>query len=212
VKAGASGLVICGRNLKTLQQRKTELEKLGGKTQIETVQCDVTVDTDVAQAAQEVRKTFGRLDVLVINAGIPSKLVKQPNGLKDWPSNLVDADITDFRKVMELNTLAPWIACHYFLGMLEASIGGPQSIIYVSSAAAFYTDPKMMSATYSLSKFAGNRVIEHVHEAHKDKGVCAFAIQPGGVMTEDVELPDGKGWEDSKDILDLQYLLKADLL
>jgi NAD(P)-dependent dehydrogenase (short-subunit alcohol dehydrogenase family) len=200
IKAGASGLVICGRNMETLKQRKVELEKLGGKAKIEPIKCDVTVDAEVAQTAQEVKKLFGRLDVLIINAGIAAKLVKQPNGLLDWPSNLVDADIADFRRVMELNTLAPWVACHYFLPLLEASTGGPQSIIYVSSAASHYTDPKMMSSTYSLSKFAGNRLIEHVHESHKDKGVCAFAIQPGGVKTEMAEVPEGKGWEESKDI------------
>lgn len=39
-----------------------------------------------------------------------------------------------------------------------------------------------MAMGYSLSKYSAARMTEYVHEGHKDKGVCAFAIQPGSVM------------------------------
>jgi hypothetical protein len=43
-------------------------------------------------------------------------------------------------------------------------------------------------------------MMEHVHDAHHKKGVNAFALQPGGVLTQMAagNLPDGKGWEESK--------------
>jgi NAD(P)-dependent dehydrogenase (short-subunit alcohol dehydrogenase family) len=196
-KAGASGIALLARDVGALKDRQGELENIsGGKAKIRVFACDVTKDSDLEQAAEAVKQEFGRLDVLVINAGIAAKLVRGPNGLLDWPKNFVDAPLGEFRRVMDLNTIAPWAACHYFLPLLEETKDGAQSIVLVSSAAAHYMDADLMSATYSLTKFAAVRIVEHVHEAHKANGICAFAIQPGGVKTYGSrEVPEGRGWE-----------------
>jgi NAD(P)-dependent dehydrogenase (short-subunit alcohol dehydrogenase family) len=207
VKAGASAVIILGRTQSALDSKKSELEGLGKKTIIHTIACDVTQDDSLAKAADEIKRTFDRLDVLVINAGRGSKLVKQPNGLRDWPNNFIDADMADFRSVMDLNTLAPYVAAHHFLPLLEASKDGPQTLAIISSVAMVYMNPSMMSAAYSLSKFAATRIVEHVHEAHKGKGVCAFAIQPGGVTsTMSDQIPEGKGWEKRKCLIPIRFI------
>jgi len=207
-KAGASGIAIGARDAALLQKRAEELVQINPRLKVQQIQCDVTKESDVAAAADLVRSTFGRLDVLIFNAGTSPKMVVQSNGLKDWPGNFIDAPVSEFRRVMELNALAPWTVSHYFLPLLEESKDGPQSLILISSAAAFYTDPKVMTATYSLSKLTATRIIEHVHEAHKANGVSAFAVQPGGVRDTDMgqTVPEGKGWEESKFAC---YLLKS---
>ncbi|KAF9527529.1 hypothetical protein CPB83DRAFT_907537 [Crepidotus variabilis] len=196
IKAGASVVVTTGRSIETLQTQKQELEKLNSKITILPIQCDVTKESNLIAVAKATRENFGRLDALIINAGVASKLVRQLDGLLDWPNNFIDADMPDYRALMELNTIAPWIACHHFLPLLEETKDGAQSIILISSAAAHYVNPKHMSAAYSVSKFAATRMVEHVHEAHHANGVCAFAIQPGGVKGGmDGAIPEGKGWE-----------------
>lgn len=195
-KAGASGIAILARNVDNLEQRKAELEKINSKAKIVPLQCDVTDWDQVARSAKEIESEFGRLDVLIINAGTVPKLVMQSNGLRDWPSNFIDASLQDFKSTMELNTMTPWTICHYLLPLLEKTTDGAQSIVLITSVAAAYMDPKMMSATYSLSKFAATRIMEHVHEAHKDNGICAYALQPGGVKSDlSEQAPEGKGWE-----------------
>jgi NAD(P)-dependent dehydrogenase (short-subunit alcohol dehydrogenase family) len=198
-KAGASALAIGGRDLNLLEQRAGELKKMNPNLIVKSFKCDVTSETEVAAAAELIRSTFGRLDVLVFNPGTAPKLEKQANGLLDWPFGFINAPISEFRRVMELNALAPFVVSHYFLPLLEESKDGAQSLVLVSSAASFYTDPKVMNATYSLSKLTATRMIEHIHEAHKDAGILAYAVQPGGVKTDLAqEIPEGKGWEDSK--------------
>lgn len=100
-----------------------------------------------------------------------------------------------------------------FSSFAEESKDGAQSLVVISSAASFYTNPKVMSATYSLSKLTADRMIEHIHEAHKDAGVSAYAIQPGGVKTDlAMDIPEGKGWEDSEFAYCFLELVDIDLV
>jgi len=195
-RAGASNIVIASRNPQTLAQTADELRTIHPKAQVVNKVCDVTSETDVAAFAAVVKETFGHLDVLVINAGTAPKLVKKENGLRDFPFGLVEQNVAEFKSIFELNTLAPFVLMHYFLPLLEATKDGSQSIVLISSAAAHYTDPEVMAPSYSLSKFAATRLVEHCHESHHRNGVCAFALQPGGVKTDLADVPEGKGWEE----------------
>ena len=71
-KEGAN-LVITGRNLQKLEDAKEELERLYG-IQVLPVQADVNAGTDneaaVANVVKQAIDTFGRIDVLINNAGI----------------------------------------------------------------------------------------------------------------------------------------------
>ena len=65
-KQGAS-LVLLARRIERLEEFKKELEKYNVK--VLTVKCDVTVSSDIDNAAMEAEKTFGKVDVLVNCAG-----------------------------------------------------------------------------------------------------------------------------------------------
>ena len=65
-KQGAS-LVLLARRIERLEDFKKKLEKYNVK--VLTVKCDVTVSSDIDNAAMEAEKTFGRVDVLVNCAG-----------------------------------------------------------------------------------------------------------------------------------------------
>jgi NAD(P)-dependent dehydrogenase (short-subunit alcohol dehydrogenase family) len=196
--AGATGIAITGRNVSTLEQRATELRKINKQAKIITIVADVTVENDFVQVADHLRKEFGRLDVLVFNAGTSAKIYPVSDGKKDWPGNLIDASTDEMRTVVETNGLAPWVAAHHLLPLLEETKDGAQAFVVTGSAAAWYTNPQFMSQIYSFSKLMATRVVEHIHEGHKDKGIVSYCLQPGGVFTDMVVLPTGKGWEDSK--------------
>lgn len=64
---GAS-VVICGRDEKLNEQRAKELTEIGINAL--ALYCDVSKPADVKEAFKKIHKTFGRLDVLVNNAGM----------------------------------------------------------------------------------------------------------------------------------------------
>jgi gluconate 5-dehydrogenase len=65
-KQGAN-LVLLARRIERLEEFKKKLEKYNVK--VLTVKCDVTVSSDIDNAAMEAEKTFGKVDVLVNCAG-----------------------------------------------------------------------------------------------------------------------------------------------
>ncbi|KAF2665187.1 NAD(P)-binding protein [Microthyrium microscopicum] len=199
-KAGASHILLAGRTQSTLDSKAASLRAEYPNTRIDVAVADLTSDTDIASLAATAKTVLdGRLDVLVINAGTATKLVRNPRtGLRDFPGDLVEASVEDFRRVMDVNVMGAWVQCHHFLPLLEQTEGGAKAVVLISSAAAHYIDPSVMAAAYSLSKFAATRLMEHVHEAHKSKGVVAYALQPGGVDTDLADVPEGKGWEKCK--------------
>jgi NAD(P)-dependent dehydrogenase (short-subunit alcohol dehydrogenase family) len=60
--------VVCGRTLARLQHTAGQIRSAGGES--EALACDVADWNSVAALADRVQKTFGRLDVLVNNAGV----------------------------------------------------------------------------------------------------------------------------------------------
>jgi NAD(P)-dependent dehydrogenase (short-subunit alcohol dehydrogenase family) len=197
--AGASGIVLSGRTSGELKSASETLYKINPKIHVHYQTCDIANEEDVKSLASKTKQLFGRLDVLVINAGAATKLSEVRNGLKDWPAGLIEGPPSEFERLWKVNVYGPYLLQHHFLPLLEESKNGAQAIIQLSSAAAFYVQPHIMPTSYSLTKLACTRLIQLTHEAHHGNGVVAYAIQPGGVKTElALGIPEGKGWEKCK--------------
>jgi NAD(P)-dependent dehydrogenase (short-subunit alcohol dehydrogenase family) len=105
------------------------------------LQADVASEQDVALLAQAATAEFGGLDILVNNAAIFSALRRRP---------FEEIDPAEWRRVMEVNTLGPFLCCRAVLPLLKARGGG--RIINISSGVAFKGNPGM--AHYVASKGA----------------------------------------------------------
>jgi NAD(P)-dependent dehydrogenase (short-subunit alcohol dehydrogenase family) len=163
------------------------------------IAADVTNEHQMKELVQILETQFGRLYVLVINAGRSTPtLVRPETGLRDWPFGLTEGSISTFREIMELNVTAPYLLMQSFTPMLSATTDGACAIIQLSSAAAHYTSGDMQAGGYTLSKFAVTRLVQLAHEAHHERdGIRAFPFQPGGVKTDLAkDLPEGKGWQE----------------
>ena len=85
------------------------------------ISCDVSADDAVATAADRVRERFGRVDVLVNNAGVSLIAPAEETTPEQW------------RRVLEVNLTGPFLLCRAFgRMMLEAGAG---SIVNVASIA-----------------------------------------------------------------------------
>ncbi len=138
------------------------------------LQLDVTDQKSISDAAAKVEKDFGRIDVLINNAGIVSKATPF---------------IKQLRETFETNAFAPAIVTEAFIDLLEKSKDG--RLIYVSSdlgsiemrgneSLKYY---KIPAVSYRMSKAALNMLAMCHHVEYKDKGVKVFAFNPGFVVT-----------------------------
>jgi NAD(P)-dependent dehydrogenase (short-subunit alcohol dehydrogenase family) len=194
-RAGASGMILTGRSEDTLSAAVSDVRAAATNVTVDVlgVLCDICSDKDLKQLESRVKEHFGRIDVLIINAGVATTPVERPDGTVDWPRDVGELDLEDFRRTFDVNFFAGVAALKYLLPLVEAAAispdgarthwKSPQSVIVVTSSSIHHYDPKLMAMGYSLSKFTAARMSEYVHEGHKDRGVCSFAIQPGSVMT-----------------------------
>jgi NAD(P)-dependent dehydrogenase (short-subunit alcohol dehydrogenase family) len=195
-QAGASGIVLTGRSEETLSAAVLDVRAAATNSAADvlSVLCDVCSDTDLQRLESKVKEQFERIDVLVINAGVATRPVERPDGSFDWPRDIGELDLADFRRTFDVNFFAVVGALKHLLPLVEAAgvnpnakdeseWRSPQSVVVVTSSSIHHYDPKLMAMGYSLSKYTAARMSEYVHEAHKDKGICSFAIQPGSVLT-----------------------------
>jgi len=144
---------------------------------------DVASEDDWARVAETVRSAFGRLDVLVNNAGIEVVKPVSETSLADW------------RRVMSINLDGVFLGCRAMQPLLAqaGARGASASVINISSIAGLVGYPNQ--AAYNTSK-AGVRhltkslAIEWAHHGH---AIRVNSIHPGCIRTPMLELAVA-GW------------------
>jgi meso-butanediol dehydrogenase/(S,S)-butanediol dehydrogenase/diacetyl reductase len=147
---GAS-VVLTGR-------RREPLEAVAGETAAVIVQGDISDASHVAEAVSTAIDRFGRLDVLVNNAGV---------GGPDW------------QRVIEVNLTGARLAAEAALPHLAERRG---AIVNVSSVSAFVAHPG--GAAYTASKAGLVMLTRSLALEHGPQGVRVNAVCPGWVRTE----------------------------
>jgi NAD(P)-dependent dehydrogenase (short-subunit alcohol dehydrogenase family) len=135
-----SNIVICSRKLENCEQAVREIAKTGVKAL--AVACDVTQPDQVEMMKDATLDKFGRVDVLVNNAG------------RAWAAPPEDMPLERWQQVFDLNITAPFL-CAQVLGreMIKAKSG---RIINIASIAGLVgRNPKAYnSVAYGASKGA----------------------------------------------------------
>jgi 3-oxoacyl-[acyl-carrier protein] reductase len=141
--------------------------KAGGKAV--AVQGDVSQLADVQRIFAETRKAYGRLDVLVNNAGIYEF------------APLADITEAHFHKQFDTNVLGLLMATQEAVKLFDAQGG---SIINIGSTASALNPPA--TAVYTATKSAVNAVTHVLAKELGPKKIRVNAINPGMVETEGV--------------------------
>jgi 3-oxoacyl-[acyl-carrier protein] reductase len=159
--------VLCGRTQSTLDATATQIVEAGGKAEV--IPCDVTVLHQLEYAAARVESTFGRIDVLVNNAGI--------GGFTEPLHNLAP---DDWDRILNTNLRGVYYAIRAFVPlMIRASTG---HIINISSLAGKNALPK--GAAYAASKWGLNGLSYSVAEELRSHNIRVSVVCPGSVDTE----------------------------
>ena len=148
----------CAETEKQLQSEG--IEALG-------IEADASSEQDQYKAVAQTINRYGRLDVLINNAGISMRAL------------FGELDLEVFRKVMDINFFGTVYATKAALPWLKKSKG---SIVGISSVAGFKGLPGRTA--YSASKFAMEGFLETVRTENIKKGLHVLIVCPGFTATD----------------------------
>ena len=164
-RAGST-VVLAARRRERLTGLAEQIQGHGGHAL--AVACDVTSWESMQSLADEVKREFGRCDVLINNAGIPG------GGTFD------ELSVERLRLVLDTNLLGTVHGVKAFLPMmLEAGRG---HIVNLASLAGRHAVPK--AAIYSASKHGVVALSESLDYEFQDRNIRVTAVNPAFVATE----------------------------
>ncbi|GGK56804.1 SDR family oxidoreductase [Rufibacter glacialis] len=158
-RAGAK-VVISARNTQKLQEVGEELAAAG--VPYLAVTGDVSVEADCVKLIEETVSRFGRIDVMLNNAGISMRALFQ------------DVDLQVIRQLMDINFWGTVYCTKYALPHLLKSKG---SVIGVSSIAGYQGLPGRTG--YSASKFAMQGFLGALRTETLHQGLHVMIACPG---------------------------------
>ena len=128
---------------------------------------DITDESQVAKAVQEIVSEFGRLDVLVNNAAIDKTVSVEELSIEEWD------------RIMATNLRAPFILSKYVMPIMKQQ--GHGHIINIVSTAAKRAWPN--AAAYHASKWGLLGLSHALHTEARPHGVKVTAVIAGGMRT-----------------------------
>ncbi len=162
-EAGAN-LMLVARNKKNLE---AIAEELRDKTRVEIFPMDVSDDDACVDLFKKTQFEFGRVDVLVNNAGFHAR-----GPVRDVPA-------TDLGRIIDVNLKAPIVLSRLALPYIEEAGGG--AIINVASLHGRLAS--VGATTYSASKFGLRIFTLALHEELQGSGIKVAVVSPGPVDT-----------------------------
>lgn len=146
---------------------------------VEAVIGDVSRADDARAMIQAALDRFGRLDVLIANAGII------PLG------DILESDIETWDRVMAVDGRGMWLTCKYAIEAMHVQETGG-AIVCVSSISG--VQGQRRQSTYGPAKFVASGITKHLAIEWADRGIRVNAVAPGTIRTERVmQLPDEPG-------------------
>ena len=144
-------------------------QEIGAKA----IACDVSCEADVQSVVQQTRDAYGRVDVVISNAGVTIK------GGFETPDE-------DWNRLWQINLMA-----HVYLSratvpaMIEQGGG---TFLITSSAAGLLTE--IGSAAYSVTKHGAVAFAEWLSVHYRNQGLNVACLCPAGVSTDFLDMED----------------------
>lgn len=171
IKLGEIGfnLVIVGRNRDQLSQTKSEVEKSNVKCSF--LVADLSNPNSPSFIIKEAIKVFGKLDVVINNAGFANSMPIAETSPELWD------------KIFSVNAKAPFFICKEAIPYLKKS---PKPVIINMGSVVDFKGYINQSA-YASSKHALTGFTKVLAKEVQNDGILVHLISPGGVNTEMVQ-------------------------
>ncbi len=189
---GAAVVVVSGRREGPLEETVEAMEAAGSRGK--TVLCDVTKVTDVEAAVAAIVEEFGRLDVVVANAGF------------SVTGKVEELTVTDWRRQFETNVFGLVSTVRESIPHLRETGG---RIALMGSVAGTIGLPK--NGPYSASKFAVRGIGQSLTAELAADGISCTTLLPGFIESEIAQVDNqGRHREDWEDRRPQRFIWPAD--
>ncbi len=165
----AATVVLAARSIQKLQETADRVTEAGGKSKIVTT--ELTDEESIKNLVRATGEEFGRLDVLVNNAGVTHSAKLEQTSTEDW------------QRCISINARAPFILCRESLALLKQSQAG--YIINIASVVGVKGYP--LQSAYTSSKHALRGMTISLAEELRGSSVRVHLLCPGGGDTDMVE-------------------------
>ncbi len=178
-------VVVAGRNPDAAREVAASLSAMGVKAR--GIKLDVSHSGEVEQAFEEIRKEFGRIDILINNAGITKDGLLMRMKEEAWDD------------VIDINLKGVFLCTREAIrDMVKQRYG---RIVNITSVAAFMGNPGQ--ANYSASKAGIVGLTKTVAREYAGRGVTVNAVAPGFVETAMTDILPDNIKEDMKKLIPL---------
>ena len=152
--------------------------RLGGEgAEVVAVVGDVAAVEDARRMVGAAVESFGRLDVLVANAGVIPL------------NNIVDATPEDWDHVMAVDGRGMFLTCKFAVEAMLKQENPGGSIVCLSSISGLAGQAEQ--STYGPAKFVASGITKHLAVEWAARGIRVNAVAPGTITTEAVaQLPE----------------------
>jgi len=188
-------VILAARQLSAANEAADELKQQG--IDAYGIQLDVTNEEDRKAAAKQIEAQFGKLDILINNAGVSAK------GASLFENKTAETTVEEFEYVFGTNLFAQVYLTNELLPLIKKSNAG--RIVNLSSVLGSLTlhaqkdSPiaAMKRLSYNASKTALNVFTNHLAIELEGTGIKVNSAHPGWVKTEmgtdaaDMEIVDG---------------------
>jgi NAD(P)-dependent dehydrogenase (short-subunit alcohol dehydrogenase family) len=164
MRRGAAGVVVSDLDGAQAQTTAAELGGLG-------LQCDVGDESAVRRAVASAEQHYGRIDVLLSNAGFGTKALDLDDALS--------APNEQWQRMWDVHVMAHVYACRAVLPGMLARGGG--ALVNVASAAGLLN--QVGDTPYSATKHAAVALAESLAITYAERGIRAAVVCPQYVAT-----------------------------
>jgi NAD(P)-dependent dehydrogenase (short-subunit alcohol dehydrogenase family) len=166
---GAAGAktVLAARRTALLEEVASGIHTAGGTAL--PVTTDVTREDQVARLFRTTQDTYGRVDVLVNNAGVPTHVPIEDITLKYW------------QEVLDVNLTAAFMCSREAVRLMKSQTPQGGRIINIGSVSA--KTPRPDSIPYTATKFALQGMTHQLTMDGRKYGVAASIIHPGATLS-----------------------------
>ncbi len=179
VEDQVAGLTYETASRRDLEETVSLVQKSGGKAFPATV--DVRDFTALTAAVRLAGEHFGRLDLVVANAGVAS-----------WPTSTWQASEEQWNTMIDVVLTGTWNTCRAAIpAILEGGRGG--SIVFVGSTAAIKPLPTI--GHYSAAKYGLVGLLKSLALELAGASVRVNIVHPGGTGTPMTQNPAAEAWQ-----------------
>jgi NAD(P)-dependent dehydrogenase (short-subunit alcohol dehydrogenase family) len=163
-REGAS-IVINSRSEESIRPVAREAEALGAE--VVALAADVSRNTDAERLVDTAVERFGRVNVLINNAGVLGPRVT----IEEYPEN-------EWRRVIDANLTGPFLVTRAAIPRM------PEGASIINVVSGVSVEGRAGWGAYSVSKFGVEGLTQILAAELEERAIRANAVDPGGMRTE----------------------------